>query len=268
MLEQCRSRSRVTVWAGPLATTGPGASEGPQDKTDRSGPGQTPPRPLSSLPRLKALSIAMPTPFSSQDLSRGLDARSLTRGRSLVLAGAVEVRLEANTITATVEDAAGGHAVRLTPAPLGRRVVFDSQCSCGARGCPHLAATGLAALDRFPALRKPEQQSFLDTLVAEADRERYRMVFEVAPGQAPTACVVATWQVGVRSGCIVPTTPRRIAADPDADVAARDLARLVGGDATRTPVPAARVADVLQDLARSGLARWHAGGQTLVAGPP
>jgi len=211
----------------------------------------------------------MPTPFSSQDLSRILDARSLTRGRSLVLAGRVDVRLDGDTIAAVVEDAAGRRVVRITPSPLGHRVVFDSRCNCGARGCPHLAAAAFAALDRFPALRRPEQQSFLDALVTVPDKERQRTVFELAPAEPPDACVVATLLIGERSGAIIPTTPQRIATDAHADEAVRDLGRLLGGgNETRTGVPAARVADVLRGLVQSGQARWHAGGRRLIPGEP
>lgn len=97
----------------------------------------------------------MPTPFSSQDLSRIFDARVLTRGRGLGLAGGVQVQLEADTIIATVQDRAFSYQVRITPSLLGRRVVFDHHCTCRISGCAHLAAAGFAALDRFPELRKP-----------------------------------------------------------------------------------------------------------------
>jgi superfamily II DNA or RNA helicase len=221
----------------------------------------------------------MPTPFSSHDLGRVFDARSLTHGRSLILADAVEVRLDGDTITAVVQAPAGGHppghrpaaphTVRITPSLLGRRVVFDLHCSCGAPGCPHLAAAALAALDRFPALRRPEQQSFLDALVTAPDKERQRTVFELAPGEAPDACVVATLLIGERSGAIAPTTPRRIAADAHAGETARNLARMLDArDVTRTGVPAKRVADVLRGLVDSGQARWQATGRRLVPGEP
>jgi superfamily II DNA or RNA helicase len=213
----------------------------------------------------------MPTPFSSQDLGRVFDARALTRGRTLVLSGVVEVRLDGDTIAGVVQDAAGGHTVRITPSPLGRRVVFDSRCSCGASGCAHLAAAAFAALDRFPALRRPEQQSFLDALVtppAQArEPERHRMVFDLGPGEPPDACVVATLLIGERSGAITPTTPRRIAADEAAGAASRALGELLGGrDEARTGVPGALVADVLRGLVQTGQARWHAGGRRLVSG--
>src|SRR4051794_33109776 len=184
----------------------------------------------------------MPTPFSSQDLGRIFDARALTRGRSLGLAGAVAVQLEGDTITATVRDKDASRSVRITPSVLGRRVVFDHRCSCGAPGCAHLAAAAFAALDHFPVLRKPEQQTFLDALtVAPPEKERQRVVFELSAAEPPQTAVVTTILVGERSGVATPTTPRAIAADGQADAKARALATaLGGGEESHTAVSAAR----------------------------
>jgi superfamily II DNA or RNA helicase len=210
----------------------------------------------------------MPTPFSSQDLVRIFDARALTRGRSLGLNGGVAVQLDGDTITATVQDRGVSQRVRITPSTLGRRVVFDHRCSCHVPGCAHLAAAAFAALDHFPALRRPEQQTFLDTLAAAApEQERQRTVFDLAPGDAAHACIVSVALIGERSGVIAPTTPRRVAADEQADPAARELARALGaGDETRIAVPMPQVETVLAALTRSGQARWHAGGKRLIPG--
>ena len=89
-------------------------------------------------------------PFSSEDLGRIFDARTLTKGRSLILLGAVEVSLADPSITAVVDHLGLRRTVTITPSLLGRRVVFINACSCGQPACLHLAATGLAALDRFP----------------------------------------------------------------------------------------------------------------------
>ena len=62
----------------------------------------------------------MPTPFSSQDISRLFDARVLTRGRSLGLAGGVDVNLEGDTISAVVKDGAISYNVQITPSLLGQ----------------------------------------------------------------------------------------------------------------------------------------------------
>jgi superfamily II DNA or RNA helicase len=210
----------------------------------------------------------MPTPFTSQDLGRIFDARVLTRGRSLGLAGGVDVQLEDGTITGVVQDGAFSYDVRITPELLGRRVVFDHHCTCRVAGCAHLAAAGFAALDRFPALRKPEQQTFLDALTApSAAKERQRTVFELAPGEMPYACTVVTLLVGERSGAASPTTPRQVAADEQADPKLRDVAYLLGeGNDSRTGIPSGLVADLLDALIESGRARWHAGGKRLVKG--
>lgn len=210
----------------------------------------------------------MPTPFSSQDLNRAFDARSLTRGRSLGLAGAVDVHLDGDAIVGTVQDGVTPRGVRIVPALLGRRVVFDSSCGCRVRGCAHLAAAAFAALDRFPVLRKPEQQTFLDTLSAPApQKERQRLVFELAPGEGAHACIVASLLVGERTGIIAPTTPAAVASDETADSAARDLAFLLDeGTDSRTGVAADLVTDVLDALIETGRARWHAGGARLTKG--
>ena len=213
----------------------------------------------------------MPTPFSSSDLGRIFDSRNLTRGRSLVLTGAVEVQLDGDVITGTVQAPDGTQQVRIVPAALGPRVVFDNKCSCGMTGCMHLAAAAYAALDRFPALRKAEQQSFLDNLVAagrrQAETETLRTTFELAPGEAPAACVVTTLRIGEQTGRLTQVTPADIAADQKESAAVRELARKLGGGAeARIPVAIGQVAELLPALLRSGRARWHAGGKRLVSG--
>lgn len=210
----------------------------------------------------------MPTPFTSQDLSRVFEARALTRGRTLGLIGAVQVQLDGDVIKAVVQDRHTPYNVRITPTLLGRRVVFDHQCGCGTRGCAHLAAAAFAALDQFPVLRAPEQQTFLDTLVTPAaEKERQRLVFELSPAEPPLACIVTTMLIGERSGTIAPTTPRQIASDQTREEGLRDLAYLLGdGTESRVPVAPDLVADALDALMRSGHARWHAGGRRLMVG--
>ncbi|WP_428534725.1 SNF2-related protein [Rhodopila sp.] len=210
----------------------------------------------------------MPTPFSSQDLGRIFDDRILTRGRGLGVADNVDVRLEGETIASLVQDNGVVHSVTITPALLGRRVIFDQRCSCGVPGCVHQAATAFAALDRFAVLRKPEQQTFLDTLTTAApEKERQRLVFGLAAAEPPDACMVTTLLIGQRTGIAAPTTPRQIAGDERAEAKLRDLAYLLGeGNTPRTGVAATLVDDVLEALIESGQARWHAGGRRLVRG--
>ncbi len=210
----------------------------------------------------------MPTQFSAQDLGRIFDGRALTRGRGLGLAGMVEVRLDGDTICGVVRDRAIAYSVTITPSLLGRRVVFDHRCTCRAPGCAHLAATAFAALDRFASLRKPEQQTFLDTLTTAApEKERQRIVFELGMGEGAHACTVTTLLIGERSGTATPTTPRQIAGDEHADAKYRDVAYLIGeGTEARTEVAGNLVVDLLDALLESGQARWHAGGKRLVKG--
>lgn len=210
----------------------------------------------------------MPTSFSSEDLGRVFDGRVLTRGRTLVLLGAVQVSVAGDAIKAIVEDKGGHHVANITPSLLGRRVAFGHECSCQSSGCVHLAAASLAALDRYPELRRAEQTNFFDRLAADVVApERQRLVIEVAPGEPPHACFVSFSLLGERSGRKEPTSPRKVILDATRSEEVRALARLLGGaDATRTGVPAALVPQVLGRLGRSGLARWQATGKRLVAG--
>jgi superfamily II DNA or RNA helicase len=209
----------------------------------------------------------LPTPFSSDDLGRVFSAQTLTRGRSLVLIGAVDVTLEGDSITARIDHLGSHHSATITPSRLGRRVTFESTCSCAQPSCIHLAAASLAALDRFPALRKPEQITLFDSLAAGPPPETRRLVFELAPGEAPHACIISPILVGVQSARREPTTPRAILMDPTKGEPIRALARaLGGGDASRIGVSSAGVADMLALLLRSGQARWAPSGQRLVQG--
>ena len=211
----------------------------------------------------------MPTPFSSEDLGRAFEGRVLTRGRTLVLMGGVQVGLDGETITAVVEDKSYHFTARITPSALGRRVVFASKCSCGSRACVHLAAAAFAALDRFPALRKPEQKSFFDRLTApeEPAPERQRLEIALEPGTPPHACFITFTLIGECSGQTTPTSARSVAADPGHGEELRSLARLLdGGDAARSGVPPALAAQVIGRVARSGRGRWQPSGKRLVAG--
>jgi hypothetical protein len=102
----------------------------------------------------------MLTPFSSEDLGRVFDARALTKGRTLVLLGTVEVTLQDPSIAVAVEHLGLRHTASITPSSLGHRVVFLNKCSCGQSTCVHLAAGSLAALDRYPALRQAGAEEF------------------------------------------------------------------------------------------------------------
>ncbi len=209
----------------------------------------------------------MPVPFSSDDLGRVFEPRTLTRGRSLVLIGAVEVSLAGDTITGVVEDKGVKRTARMTPVLQGRRVVLESRCSCRLVNCPHLAATAFAALDRFPALRRPEQATFLDNLAGAPAPEKQRLLVNLEPGMPPDACFVSLCLVGERTARIEPTTPARIIEDDAASDAAKALAHLLGGGThSRVGVPATSVAPLVTVLLRVENARWSATGKKLIHG--
>jgi superfamily II DNA or RNA helicase len=205
--------------------------------------------------------------FSSEDLGRIFESRTLTRGRSLVLGDCVEVTLDGDTITGVVRDGDIRHAVTLTPALRGSRVVVNSRCSCERPNCAHMAAAALAALDRFPALRKPQQQSLFDALLVSPKNQRPRLVFYLSPGRVPFACFISAMLEYEGSSKVEATTPRKILADHQSSDQARALARLLGaGETTRTGVNAALIETVIGILVASGQAKWMPTGKRLVRG--
>ena len=209
----------------------------------------------------------MVSPFSSDDLGRIFDARTLTRGRSLVLLGAVEVALDDGALTAVVDHAGFQRRATIGASVFARRVVFDNECSCGLKGCVHTAAACLAALDRFPELRKPVQKTMFDTLATEAGPERMVLAFELAPASPPGACTVTTLLIGERSGKREETSPARILADRVGPESNRIMAKMLGGgDEGRIDVAPGLVTSLLGLLARIGRGRWHANGRPLTLG--
>jgi len=210
----------------------------------------------------------MPTPFSSEDLGRVFDAAALTRGRTMVLLGAVQVKLSGDVITAAVDDRGVRRTATLMPVLRARRVVFDSRCTCRHPHCAHLAAAAWAALDRYPELRKAEQKSLFGALTAAAPApEPRRLVIDLAPGEPPHACFVSLSLVGEHSGKVEATTPRRVMSDPAIGEATRSLGRMLGGgEAARVGVSSTEVGDVLAALLGGGQARWAATGKRLVPG--
>ncbi len=206
----------------------------------------------------------MPTRFSSDDLGRMFDARTLTRGRSLLLIGAVEVGLDGDAVVGTVDDRGEQQTATLEPRDEGQQVAFSARCTCQAPACAHLAATALAALERYPALRRAAPSSLLDRLAAP---EKRRVVFDLSPGHGAHVAVVATLLIGEATQKVEAATPRQLMADPSVGAAVRALARLLGGGhSTRTGIEAGLLPDVLQHLVSSGQGRWAATGKRLVGG--
>ena len=207
----------------------------------------------------------MLTTFSLDDLRRMFDSRTLTKGRSLVLLGTVKASVDETAISVVVEHLGLRHSATIMPAPMGRRTIFASTCSCGHTSCAHIAAGALVALDRFPALRRPEQAAAAEA--GPLPGERQTLVFELSPGEPPHACFVSTYLLGERTGARTVTTPSRILADRASSETTRIMARMLGGgDTGRSPVASGSVASVLGLLARMGKARWHATGKALRLG--
>ncbi|WP_298263972.1 DEAD/DEAH box helicase [Acidocella sp.] len=128
----------------------------------------------------------MPVPFSAEDFDRVFDATVIRRAQSVIALGFVkDVRLQGDTIEGAVEDMDGTRRVTsLTPERKGSRISFaERECTCGERGCRHLAATALAALAKFPELRKPEPRSMIDVIIPARDRP---------PGPPPPQRIRAT----------------------------------------------------------------------------
>ena len=207
----------------------------------------------------------MPTPYSAEDLRALFEPRTLTRGRSLVLLGAVEVALDGDTVTAAVADGGERRTARLTPTPRGNRVGFGTRCSCRQSACPHVAAAGLAALDRFPALRRPVEAVGLDAPGATGQPTR-RLLFDVAAASPPFACIVSAFMLDEATGRTEGTTPGRIAADPAASADGKAVAALLEG--SRTEVPPEKLSALMGALLQSGQARWAATRRLMRPGPP
>ncbi|MDE1896215.1 MAG: DEAD/DEAH box helicase [Rhodospirillales bacterium] len=115
----------------------------------------------------------MPVPFSAEDFDRIFDSAIIRRAQSVIALGFVkDVSLSGDTIEGAVEDMDGTRRITsITPEKKGSRISFaERECTCGERGCRHLAATALAALAKFPALRKAEPKGLIDTIVPAAER--------------------------------------------------------------------------------------------------
>jgi superfamily II DNA or RNA helicase len=239
--------------------------------------------PSELLTKVFAIGAPKVTPFSTEDLCRVFDAGVLRRGRSLILLETVSVSLKDGSIAVVVDHLGVRHTGSVTPSPRGSRVGFLNRCSCGQSACVHVAAGALAALDRFPAVQRAEQTSFLSALLeparagsalqiaagkdVSAAGERQRLVFELYPGELPHACFVATLLIGERTGAMTTTTPARILADRSSSESSRIMAKMLGaGTSSRVSVAPYGVASVLGLLPRLGKARWHTNKQPLVLG--
>jgi len=156
----------------------------------------------------------MPVTYSAEDFDRVFDATVLRRAQSVIALGFVkDVSLNGDTIDGVVEDMDGTRRITsITPERKGSRVSFaERECTCGERGCRHLAATALAALAKFPELRKPEPKSLIDTIIPAHERP-----VQAAPS-APR--IRATGRRPKAANILLPTLPD--APEPGATVLER-----------------------------------------------
>jgi superfamily II DNA or RNA helicase len=159
------------------------------------------------------------------------------------------------------------HAVTVTPSLRGNRVAITARCGCDRSACAHVAATALAALDRFPNLRRPQQKSFFDALLDSPQTQQGQLVFYLAPGKIPFSCFVSTVIEYEGSSRTAGTTPRKILAERNSDDHALALARMLGGgETTRTGIDAVSTETLLAMLVASGQAKWLPTGKRLVRG--
>ncbi len=209
----------------------------------------------------------MPIPFTVDDLSRAFEPRSITRGRSMILLGQVDVELEGDTIVGTVDHLGMHQAARLTPVREGKEVNFTGQCTCRQPGCAHRTAIAIKALERFPKLRPKTPAAKAAPAAPKVVVERRRLVLELAPAKLPACCVITTKLVHERTKQTVVATPAEVLADINILEASRNLATLIGGGnesdvfISQDDAPA-----ILEALARSGQARWQLSGKRLSHG--
>ena len=206
----------------------------------------------------------MPTPYSTEDLRAVFEARTLTRARSLVLLGAVEVALSGASVTAAVADGGLRRTATLTPTARGSRVGFGTHCTCRQPACAHLAAAGLAALDRFPALRRVPPKAGLDIPAGEP-RPR-TLVYELAAASPPDACTVTILLLDEQTSRTEGATPEAVQADESIPADARAVAALLSKPVTS--VAPEQLDAVINALLQSGQGRWGATRRRLLPGPP
>jgi superfamily II DNA or RNA helicase len=155
----------------------------------------------------------MPVTFSAEDFDRIFDSAVIRRAQSLIALGFVkDISLQGDTIDGIVEDMDGTRrTTSITPERKGSRISFaERECSCGERGCRHLAATALAALAKFPQLRKQAPKQLIDTIIPARERP---------PGPPPPPRLRATGRRPKAANILLPALPE--APEPGATILER-----------------------------------------------
>ncbi|MBP2298141.1 DEAD/DEAH box helicase [Azospirillum picis] len=108
---------------------------------------------FDALPRGPSGGAAVP--FSQEDLTRVFDAKTLQRGRTLIMTGAVTLAPPGgHRVEAEVSDLGRRLSVRVTPVQGKRSVVLERSCTCGRNACAHMAAAAMLALESRPEWRR------------------------------------------------------------------------------------------------------------------
>ncbi len=108
---------------------------------------------FDALPRGPSGGAAVP--FGQEDLTRVFDAKTLQRGRTLMMTGAVTLGPPGgDRIEAEVSDLGRRLAVTVMPVQGKRSVVLERSCGCGRNACAHMAAAARLALESRPEWRR------------------------------------------------------------------------------------------------------------------
>ncbi|RJF84346.1 ATP-dependent helicase [Azospirillum cavernae] len=155
---------------------------------------------FDALPLGSQAGVAVP--FAQEDLTRVFEAKTLQRGRTLIMTGAVTLSdAGANRIKAEVNDLGRRLAVVVTPIQGKRGVVLERTCTCGRNACAHMAAAAMMALDTCPEWRKA-------SLFDLADRAPPAPANTAAPAAAPASAAKAATPT---LSLVHPTTPSKTA---------------------------------------------------------
>ncbi|MEI6557724.1 MAG: SNF2-related protein, partial [Rhodospirillaceae bacterium] len=217
--------------------------------------------------------------YAEEDIVLAFGPTHTEKGRALAADGLVttEEALKAPQMRALVEDGHHRYRVTLEVRETKEASALISVCSCRAATCAHGAATAFALLERFPALARPSQKSFIDRLIIpEPAVEQRRTVYglEAAEGDDSLYVTVATEISDRNSRRIEGSSPKRAAvAAPTGPAGEPDrvVCRLLG--LSSLPLVAVSleddetVDDLISALLETGRARWGISGPTLARGP-